>query len=121
MNLSQNMSASITYILFVVNSIAWFILGLLLLFELSPAFIGNGALNIVMGVLGIISSAAYLALLVLLRKKIKIAYYLSIILLILVSILSITDEFGLFDLGALAINVIPLLLLIKDRHSYLEK
>ena len=54
-------------------------------------------------------------------KKIKVLFYLSFPFLILNSILSLTDEFGLFDGVALALNFLLFVSLFGYRMRPVEK
>jgi lysylphosphatidylglycerol synthetase-like protein (DUF2156 family) len=51
----------------------------------------------------------------------RIAYYLVTALLALLAVLSIADDIGWADLLYLAMVVVPLILMIKDRSWYLRK
>ena len=55
-----------------------------------------------------------------LGQRRQIAYFLSLGLLIITSILIIFDDFGVVDLVVLVINLVPIALLIKDRDWYLQ-
>jgi chromate transport protein ChrA len=56
-----------------------------------------------------------------LAKRIRIAYFLVSGLLVLLAVFSITDDIGWADLLYLAIVVVALVLLVKDRPWYLRK
>ncbi len=56
-----------------------------------------------------------------LAKRIRIAYFLVTASLAVLAVLSITDDIGWADLLYLAIVIVPLVLLIKDRSWYLQK
>ena len=50
-----------------------------------------------------------------------LAYYLMLGMIALISILTVMDEFGLVDLAVLLLNLLTFILLIKDRHYYLQR
>jgi hypothetical protein len=53
-------------------------------------------------------------------KRNKIFYYFAIVLLAINIVLTVTDEFGLFDLITLIIDLVLLGLLIATGRKYLE-
>jgi hypothetical protein len=57
----------------------------------------------------------------LLLKGYRITYYLLLSGLGILSILTISDQFGIYDLIVLIIHLAAFLLLLKDRHQYLRK
>jgi len=64
---------------------------------------------------------ALAGLALLLSRRSRLAFYLAVILLTIIAVLSVTDQVGWIDLAALAVSVIPLLLLLKDRAWYLRR
>jgi chromate transport protein ChrA len=56
-----------------------------------------------------------------LARRIRIAYFLATGLLVLVAVFTLADNFGPADLLYLALVLIPLVLMIKDRSWYLHK
>ena len=67
------------------------------------------------------SAAALAVLAILLSRRVRAAFYLAIVLLAIIAVLSITDQVGWIDLAALAVSMIPLVLLVKDRTWYLRQ
>lgn len=56
----------------------------------------------------------------LITKQSRIAFFLTSGLLLITALLSIFDDFGLADLAFLILNLVPLVLLFKDRGWYLQ-
>jgi predicted membrane channel-forming protein YqfA (hemolysin III family) len=56
----------------------------------------------------------------LLWRRIQPAWYVALGFLAVTSILAIFDDFGWTDLLVLVINLVPIILLIKDRAWYLH-
>ncbi len=79
------------------------------------------AVRWMMATLAWASAAALAVLAILLSRRVRVAFYLAIVLLAIIAVLSITDQVGWIDLAALAVSVIPLLLLLKDRAWYLRQ
>jgi lysylphosphatidylglycerol synthetase-like protein (DUF2156 family) len=67
------------------------------------------------------SAAALAGLAILLGRRIRVAFYLAVILLAIIAVLSITDQIGWVDVASLGVSVIPLALLLKDRAWYLRQ
>jgi predicted membrane channel-forming protein YqfA (hemolysin III family) len=74
-----------------------------------------------MAILALLTTGLLMGLWLFLRRRSRLAYYLALGLLAVISLLTITDEFGLSDLIVLIITVAPLMLLIKDRAWYLQR
>ena len=109
----------ITRLLLITDVLIWLSFSLVIAFGLHPAIPegplyrwGTAALALLTG-LGI--TGLYLFLL----KGFKPAYYLLLVGILIISFLTITDEFGLPDMIVLIINVAAFVLLIKDRKTYL--
>lgn len=85
------------------------------------ASIDAPAVRWVMAGLAWASAAALAGLAVLLGRRVRLAFFAAVLLLAIIAALSVTDQFGLIDLAALALSVIPLALLIKDRDWYLRQ
>jgi lysylphosphatidylglycerol synthetase-like protein (DUF2156 family) len=67
------------------------------------------------------AAAILVGMFFLLRRRIPVAWFLTLGFLVLSALLSLFDQFGLSDLIVLVINVIPIILLIKDRAWFLRK
>jgi predicted membrane channel-forming protein YqfA (hemolysin III family) len=78
-----------------------------------------GVVRWIMAVLALGCSAALAGLAFLLWKRSRRAFYFSVILMGIVAILSIADQFGLLDLLSFLVNLVALILLLKDRAWYL--
>jgi len=71
-----------------------------------------------MAILAILIACIFLVLGIYVTKRNRIAFFLTAGLLLISSLLTIFDDFGLIDLAFLIINMIPLFLLIKDRFWF---
>jgi lysylphosphatidylglycerol synthetase-like protein (DUF2156 family) len=56
-----------------------------------------------------------------LARRIRIAYFLVTAVLAVLAVLTVTDDVGWIDLAYMALVVIPLALLLKDRKWYLRQ
>jgi hypothetical protein len=113
-------SVSVTYGFIILNICIWFALGIIIVFNLHPAMPDQPLVKGVMAILAIAAAGTLLGIFIFLRKHSRLAYYLALAFFCVSSLLIIFDDVGLVDLIVLAINVIPLILLIKDRGWYLQ-
>lgn len=117
-NRPLSVSVSLGFIL--LNALVWLVFGTIITAGAHPAL---PALPLVKGVMAFLSftiAAMLLGLFVYLAKRNKIAYIFTLGLLTTTSLLTIFDQFGLADLFILGINIVPVILLIKDRAWYLQ-
>lgn len=56
-----------------------------------------------------------------LARRLRIAYFLMTAVLAVLAVLTVTDDVGWIDLAYMALVVVPLALLLKDRKWYLRK
>ncbi len=112
-----SVSAALLFLL--LNALIWSGFTILVTAGAHTALPESRAIQWIMAALAFVSACALVVLMVLLRKRVRIAYFLTLGLLALLAVLTITDEVGLVDWIYLVIVVAPLLLLIKDRSWYL--
>jgi len=109
------------HFLLLLNALVWLVFGIIVAAGLHPSMPESDVFRWTMAVLALLTTSVLLGLWVFLRRRSGIAYYLTIGLLVVLSILTVTDEFGLPDLMVLIIIAAPLVLLIKDRAWYLRR
>jgi hypothetical protein len=114
-------SVTLTYGFIVLNVIVWFSLGILIAFKLHPALPDQPLVKGIMTGLSFAAAGALLGAFIFLQKHSRTAYLLMLLFLGSASILIIFDDVGLVDLAALALSLIPFILLIKDRSWYLQR
>lgn len=115
------LSVTVAYGLIILNMIIWFVLGTLILANLHPGMPDQPFFKWIMATLSFAAAGALLVTFLFLQKHNRVAYALMLIGLSLATLLPIFDDFGFVDLAALALGLIPLILLIKDRQWYLKK
>jgi hypothetical protein len=113
-------SVLITLVIISLNAAFWFIYALIVAFGNIRSFAALGIGKWIMIVLALGSSLALVGVVIFLRRHNRSAYYFALILLAIISVLSITDDFGFLDLFSLLISIIPFGLMIKDRTWYLQ-
>jgi lysylphosphatidylglycerol synthetase-like protein (DUF2156 family) len=114
----RSVTACLTFILF--NALVWLIFGGIIAANAHPSLAMPPLLKGVMAFLSFCIAGFLAGLFFLLVKRNRIAYLLALGLLSVISVLSLFDQFGLSDLVILAINIVPIVLLIKDRDWYLQ-
>jgi hypothetical protein len=114
-----SVSAGLIFVL--LNALIWLVLGEIIALQAHPALPVSRTIQTVMVVLSFGAAAILVGLFVFLWRHNRITWFLTVGFLALTSILTIFDDFGWADLIVLVINVIPIVLLIKDRAWYLGK
>jgi len=112
---------TLTYVFIILNIIIWFALGIIIAFNLHPAMPNQPLLKGIMTTLSFVAAGALWVTFMFLQKHNRAAYYLMLIGLGVATLLTIFDDFGYVDLAALALGLIPLILLMKDRQWYLHR
>ena len=112
-------SFSITLIFILLSAAIWLALGFIVAADLHPALPYLEGIQWMMSMVSLFIGIFLLGSIFFLRNRSRPAYFLTIVLLASVSILTIMDDFGLVDLVVLLINFIPFILLVKDRDWYL--
>jgi hypothetical protein len=114
-------SVTITLFLIPLNALVWLAFAIITASGLHPAIPEGDLFRWGMSILAFLTCVFLIVVYFLLRRQGGVAYYLMLGMLALISLLSVTDEFGLLDLLVLVINVVSFLLLIKDRAFYLQR
>jgi hypothetical protein len=115
------LSVTVTYGFIILNIFIWFALGIIIAFNLHPSLPDQPLVTGIMSVLSFAAAGTLTATFIFLNKHSRVAYFLMLAFLGIASILTIFDDFGLVDLAALSLSLIPLILLIKDRPWYLQQ
>jgi hypothetical protein len=109
-----------TLILILFNAAFWLFYAGWVAFARIGSFQAASLMKWVMVILALCASAALAGAVAFLRRRSRLAFYAAAALLVLIAVLSITDEFGLLDLFSFLLSLIPLGLLLKDRAWYLQ-
>jgi lysylphosphatidylglycerol synthetase-like protein (DUF2156 family) len=108
-------------LLLALDALMWFAFGVVAAAGGIASIANPPTLRWVMVGLAWASAAALAGLAILLGRRIRVAFYLAVILLAIIAVLSIADQVEWLDLASLAVSVIPLVLLLKDRGWYLRR
>jgi hypothetical protein len=114
-------SVSVTLIFIAINALIWLVLGVLIALHAHPALPSSPLVQGLMAFLSFAMAGALFGLFFLHIKRIRIAYFLTLGLFVIITIAFVFDEFGWIDLLALLMNLVPIALLIKDRAWYLQR
>jgi lysylphosphatidylglycerol synthetase-like protein (DUF2156 family) len=114
------LSVIVCLVFILLNSLIWLVFGVIIAVNAHPAIPAQPLIKGIMAFLSIAIAVILLVLFVLIRRHNRIAYFLALAGFIVTSLLTIFDDFGLSDLVVLAINIVPIVLLIKDRAWYLQ-
>lgn len=114
-------SVAVTIAFIALNSVFWLAYAIIIAFGSAalttvPAIMKWGFIVLALGCSLLLAGVA----LFLVRRN-RLAFYFGLLMLTLVAVLSITDQFGWLDLFSLLISLIPLVLLLKDRDWYLQR
>ncbi len=112
---------AITFGFILLNILIWFTLGIIIAFDLHSAMPDQPLVKGIMAILSFAAAGALSITLFFLQKHNRVAYYLMLLYLGIASLLIFFDDVGLVDLVALALSILPIILLIKDRVWYLQR
>ncbi len=103
-----------------LDALLWLGFGIIVGAGAHPAIPDAAIVRWTMAVLAFLAAASLLALFFLLRRRSRPAFWLVLGLLAVISVLTVTDEFGAADLIVLLLHVAPLALLLWRRGWYLQ-
>jgi lysylphosphatidylglycerol synthetase-like protein (DUF2156 family) len=113
-------SVTLAFVFVGLNALVWLAFAVIIAFNAHPSLPVQPLIKGSMAFLSFAAAAILVGLFIFLAKRSRIAYTLALSLFAVSSLLTIFDDFGLADLVVLAINIIPIVLLIKDRAWYLQ-
>jgi hypothetical protein len=103
-----------------LNILIWLVFAILILIGIHPFGMLSIALREILAALAILASGTLFALFALLRKQNRIAYYLTLVALVGLVLLTFMDQVGIVDLAYLVIALTPFVLLIISRRWYFK-
>jgi len=115
---TERISVRITYYFLLADSLLWLAYAVVVAAGLHPALPDSAVLRWLIPVLALAGSAALPGLYLLARRFGAAGYYPLLALLLLISLLTVLDEFGFVDLNVLILHLIPFVLLVIDRLYY---
>ena len=115
------LSVRVVFLLITLDTLLWLALGLIIAVDAHPALPVQPNIKTMMAILSLVAAGALLGLSMFLAKRNRVAYYLTLAFFLVASLLIILDEMGWIDLVVLAIQIIPIILLLKERTWYLRQ
>ena len=104
-----------------VNCLTWLILGVLIVTNAHPALPDQPVIMGVMAALSFGAAGILFILFLLIYRRNRFGYFLTLAALLITALLTFFDDFGLSDLIVVLIILVPVVLLIKDRAWYFNK
>lgn len=114
-------SAIAAQVLILVNAAFWLIFTVVAALGILPGALSAGLARWVMAGLALGTALVLSFLCFMLNKQKKWAYYASILVLLIIAVLSITDEAGLFDWLILIISLTAIVLMMVERSWFLTR
>ena len=113
-------SVTVTLGLVLLGGVTWLVFGILLALYAHPGFPDKPAIRGLMALLSVAAGCAVLVLLIFLKRRHRLAFFALLAVLAAASLAIFLDDVGIIDLVVLAVFIIPLALLIKDRAWYMR-
>jgi len=117
---NRPVSVTVTFAFILLNILVWLAFGIIVAINAHPNLPDIPIMKVIMTILSFAVAGIMVGLFILLRKPNQVAYFLILAVLGVISLLTFFDDVGWIDLLFLAINIVPVILLIKDRTWYLE-
>jgi hypothetical protein len=112
-------SVTVALIFILLNAAVWLVFAILVAFNAVRSIPSTGIFKWIMIIPALGTSGILAGITIFLRRHNRIAFYSGLVMLVIIAVLSIADEFGWIDLLSLTISLVPLVLMIKDRSWYL--
>ncbi len=113
-------TVTLTSVFIIINALILLALGIIIGVNAHPALPVSPELKWIMAILSLVMAGILVWMFIFLHRGCRIAFYLMVVLLGFVAFLTIFDDVGLSDIFVLVLNLIPIILLIKDRKWYLK-
>ena len=111
---------TLTRILILLDALIWLGFAIITALDLHPALPEGNIYRWIISSLALAASLGLVVLLFLMLRGLRFAYYLLFTALLIISILTITDDFGLPDLIVLIINLGAMVLLLLNRKIFFK-
>jgi len=115
----NSVTAALMLILFIAAF--WFAFAVITALGLNWSLERTGSYKWIMVVLALGAVLVLAGMAFFLRRRNRIAFYLSVAFLAVLAVLTIADQVGWIDLVTLIITLAALVLLLKDRQWYLQQ
>ncbi|MCB8968339.1 MAG: hypothetical protein H6660_15765 [Ardenticatenaceae bacterium] len=113
-------SVSVTTVFIILNAVFWLAYTVITAFGGTYLTTVSAMVKSIIVILAFGSSTILVGIAIFVRRRNRFAFYFGLLMLTIIAVLSITDEFGWLDFFSLLISLIPLVLLLKARNWYLR-
>jgi len=116
---SRPRTVTVAYLFILTNALVWLALGVIVAANIHPALPDETLLKGIMAVMSFIGAGILLVAFLLLLKRRRSGFFIALGFLFVTTLLTFFDQVGWSDLVILVINLVPIILLVKDRNWYL--
>ena len=113
------LTVKITQVLLLIEALMWLVFGVIILAGLHPALPEGALYRWGMGGISILAAVVLVALTRLLLRRVRAAWYLTMVALFASFLVILFDNVGWVDLVVMAGVFLPMVLLLIDREWYL--
>lgn len=110
----------ITFSLIFMVALVWVLFGVIVVARLHPALPDLPIIRWGIGLTAVLAGALLAVLDILVFRRNPVAYWALVVGLIILALANLLDQFGWIDLLIMALTLIPVALLIRDRKWYLK-
>lgn len=114
-------TVTLTLVFIFLNALVWLVLGLVIAASLHPALPDIPLLKGIMAAMSFAGAGLLLVAFILLLKRKRTGFFLALGFLGVTALLTFFDQVGWVDLVTLLINIVPIVLLVRDRDWYLKR
>jgi hypothetical protein len=118
---NPSISVKLTKYLVFINALIWLVFAIIVAAGFHPAIPHGPRYRWGITILALLTSVFLIGDYRIMMVRGGFAYYFLLGMLALISLLTITDEFGVVDLIVFLFNLLTFILLIKDRRYYLQR
>jgi len=112
---------TISLVLMALSALVWLVFGFSIVTGLHPTIAFDTLINQVMAILSLLCASIISLLVIFLARRSKLAYWISLPLLALVTLFSLADEIGVADVASFTIAAVALVCLIAGRRWFFKK
>lgn len=116
----EPVTVRITFSLIFMVALVWVLFGVIVVARLHPALPDLPIIRWGIGLTAVLAGALLAVLDILLFRRNPVAYWALVVGLIILALANLLDQFGWIDLLIMALTLIPVALLIRDRKWYLK-
>ena len=114
------LSITVTLVLILISALIWLTLGIMIALGAHPAIPNQPAVRAVLASGSMAAGGVLIGLLILLAKRVRVAYIWGLVAMTASSLAVFFDDVGWTDLVFVILNLVPLCLLVKDRAWFLQ-